>query len=112
MASIHPIGLYQELIVLQTKYNFDFSSEVIAKNVSRLTDQLWKLIPMRENEEDWKKQLNTVILEISGLSEIFLHNPLFLQLLAKLEGILVEETTFSLYRKTVFECISLVQGMK
>lgn len=112
MVSIHPIGLYQELIVLQTKYNFDFPPEVIAKNVSRLTDQLWKLIPMRENEEDWKKQLNTVILEISGLSEIFLRNPLFLQLLAKLEGILVEETTFSLYRKTVFECISLVQGMK
>lgn len=112
MVSIHPIGLCQELIVLQTKYNFDFPSEVIAKNVSRLTDQLWKLIPMRENDEDWKKQLNTVILEISGLSEIFLHNPLFLQLLAKLEGILVEETTFSLYRKTVFECISLVQGMK
>lgn len=112
MVSIHPIGLYQEIIVLQTKYNFDFPPEVIAKNISRLTDQLWKLIPMRENEEDWKKQLNTVILEISGLSEIFLHNPLFLQLLAKLEGILVEETTFSLYRKTVFECISLVQGMK
>ena len=112
MASIHPTGLYQELIVLQTKYNFDFPPEVIAKNVSRLTDQLWKLIPMRENEEDWKKQLNTVILEISGLSEIFLNNPLFLQLLAKLEGILIEETTFSLYRKTVFECISLVQGMK
>ena len=112
MASIHPIGLYQELIVLQTKYNFDFPPEVIAKNISRLTDQLWKLIPMRENEEDWKKQLNTVILEISGLSEIFLRNPLFLQLLAKLEGILVKETTFSLYRKTVFECISLVQGMK
>ena len=108
MVSIHPIGLCQELIVLQTKYDFDFPPEVIAKNISRLTDQLWKLIPMRENEEDW----NTVILEISGVSEIFLHNPLFLQLLAKLEGMLVEETTFSLYRKIVFECISLVQGMK
>ena len=95
-----------------TKYNFAFSQDVILTTITRLTNQLWKLIPMRENEEDWKKQLNTVILEISGLSEIFLHNPLFLQLLAKLEGILIEETTFSLYRKTVFECISLVQGMK
>ena len=95
-----------------TKYHTDIPDEVMEKNIVRLTNQLWKLIPMRENEEDWDKQLNTVILEISGLSEIFLHNPLFLQLLAKLEGILIEETTFSLYRKTVFECISLVQGMK
>lgn len=86
MVSIHPIGLYQELIVLQTKYNFDFPPEVIAKNISRLTDQLWKLIPMRENEEDWKKQLNTVILEISGLSEIFLHNPLFFTAFSEARG--------------------------
>jgi hypothetical protein len=28
---------------------------------------LWKLIPMRENNEDWEKQLNTVIIEIAGL---------------------------------------------
>nr|DAM27224.1 MAG TPA: hypothetical protein [Caudoviricetes sp.] len=33
---------------------------------------------MRENGEDWVKQLNTVIIEISGLHEIFVFNPLFL----------------------------------
>ena len=55
-----------------TKYNFDFDSEVILKNVRRLTNQLWKLIPMREHEEDWEKQLDTVILEIAGLNEIFM----------------------------------------
>ena len=41
-------------------------------NVKRLTNQLWKLIPMREHEEDWLKQLDTVILEIAGLNEIFI----------------------------------------
>lgn len=65
---------------------------------------------MRENDEDWNKQLNTVILEIAGLNEIFI-GPLFLQLLSKLEGLRVEETTFELYRKTVFEVISLVQEL-
>ena len=69
-----------------TKYGFDFPKERIAKDVDRLTSQVWKLIPMRENGEDWVKQLNTVIIEISGLHEIFVFNPLFLQLLAKLEG--------------------------
>ena len=74
----------------------------------RLTNQLWKLIPMREHEEDWSKQLDTVILEIAGLSEIFLHPHFLLQLLSKLEGLKVEETSFELYRKTVFESISLL----
>ena len=70
-----------------SKYDFDFPGESIEKNVIRLTNQTWKLIPMRENEEDWEKQLNTVILEIAGLNEIFLENPQFLQLLAKLESL-------------------------
>ena len=36
------------------KYGFDLSSEDISVNINRLTNQLWKLIPMRENNEDWK----------------------------------------------------------
>lgn len=65
---------------------------------------------MREHEEDWPKQLDTVILEIAGMNEIFI-SPLFLQLLCKLEGLKVRETEFELYRKTVFECISLLQEL-
>lgn len=91
-----------------TKYDFDFRIEDIEKNVRRLTNQMWKLIPMREHEEDWPKQLDTVILEIAGMHEIFM-TPQFLQLLCKLEGLKAQETTFEFYRKTVFECISLLQ---
>ena len=58
---------------------------------------------MRENEEDWEKQLDTVIIEITGINDILL------QLLSKLEGLKIVETSFELYRKTVFECISLLQ---
>lgn len=99
---------------MTTKYNnIEFSEDVIKKNVIRLTNQFWKLIPMRENGEDWQKQLNTVIIEVAGLYEIFSHNSLFLQLLSKLEGIkIIEEDNFSLYRKTVFECINLLQEFK
>ncbi|MBO7536092.1 MAG: hypothetical protein J6T34_02980 [Bacilli bacterium] len=63
---------------IKTKYGFDIPKDVIEKNVIRLTNQMWKLIPMRENEEDWEKQLDTVILEIAGLNEIFVENPQFL----------------------------------
>ena len=61
------------------KYNLNFSIENdIGPNVNRLINQIWKLIPMLENNEDWKKQLDTVIIEVAGMNEIFLHNPLFL----------------------------------
>ena len=99
-----------EKIMQPNKYGVYISEEVVAKNVQRLTNQLWKLIPMREHEEDWEKQLDTVIIEIAGLNEIFV-GPVFLQALSKLEGLRVQETNFELYRKTVFECISLIQEL-
>ena len=97
--------------IANNKYNGQFSSETVANNITRLINQAWKLIPMFENNEDWKKQLNTVILEIAGMNEIFLHNPQFLQLLAKLEGIKNYQVDFYLFRKTVFESINLLGGL-
>ena len=35
------------------EYNIEFDKADVVKNIRRLTNQLWKLIPMRENEEDW-----------------------------------------------------------
>ena len=65
---------------------------------------------MRENQEDWQKQLDTVTLEVAGLNEIFLSYPQFLQLLSKLEGLQqLEDPNFDLYRKTIFESINLLQ---
>lgn len=78
MKDMRLIGLFWERVVLLTKYNFVFSNEDLSKDIKRLTNQLWKLIPMRENEEDWQKQLDTVTLEVVGLNEIFLSFPQFL----------------------------------
>lgn len=92
------------------KYGLNFSEQMISRNIIRLTNQIWKLIPMREHEEDWEKQLNTVLIEIAGLSEIFCLEPQFLQILSKLEGLQKIDCDFNLFRKTVFEVINLVQG--
>ena len=96
--------------MLCDKYEIEFSQEIIQKTVRRLTNQLWKLIPMRENDEDWYKQLQTVTLEIAGLNELFI-SPTFLQLLSKLEGLQIKEVSFELYRKTIFECINILQEL-
>jgi hypothetical protein len=111
MAFMSQTGLVLDKKVPSNKYGKSFSEESIQKNIKRLTNQLWKLIPMREKEEDWQKQLDTVIIEIAGLNEIFFISPVFLHLLSKLEGLRVTETNFELYRKTIFESISLLQEL-
>ena len=99
---------------IKTKYDFDISLSSFESNIARLTNQLWKLIPMRENEEDWQKQLDTVLIEIVGLNEICRSIPQFLQLISKLEGLQLKgsEMSFEAYRKIVFESISLLQRLK
>ena len=63
---------------MNNKYNLDFSKEVIQASEKRLINQIWKLIPMKENSEDWQNQITKVIIEILGLQEIFLYNAKFL----------------------------------
>ena len=95
-----------------TKYGFDINDEVLNKQLIRLINQMWKLIPMKEHNENWEKQLDSVIIEIAGLNEIFSFKPLFLQLLSKLEGLKVADINFNIYRKTVFDAINLLQELK
>lgn len=81
-------------------FGIDIASESVERNITRLTNQIWKLIPMKENNEDWEKQLDTVNLEIAGLGVIFAAKPQFLTLRAKLEGIKTQPNIeFELYRK-------------
>lgn len=94
-----------------TKYNFEIADAIVSADVNRLTNQLWKLIPMREHEENWLMQLDSLIVEIAGLNEIFKVDDSLLKLLSKLEGLRVTETEFYIYRKTVFESISLLREM-
>lgn len=94
-----------------TKYGVDISEKDFEKNINRLTNQLWKLIPMREHEEDWEGQLDTVLIEIVGLNEMLNLNEKFLILLSKLTGLKSIEIDFIIYRKTVFEAISLLREL-
>lgn len=96
--------------MIENKYDVKISKTDFSKNLYRLVNQLWKLIPMRENDEDWQKQLDTVILEVVGCNEFF-SGINFIQLISKLEGLRVEETDFELYRKTIFESINLLQEL-
>ena len=94
---------------MKTKYDFDMPDKFIDSDVNRLTNQLWKLIPMRENEENWLGQLETVLIELIGFREVLMIDSKFLILLTKIEGLRIGSNDFFYYRKTVFECISLLR---
>lgn len=75
-------------------------------------NQVFKLLPLREENGDWKKQLDTIIIELAGLYELSIDEQvLILTVLGKLKGLeTIDE--FLIYRKTVFEIISLLDSWK
>lgn len=91
-------------------HELDFSNAIIVKDLRRLINQIWKLLPMRENEEDWQKQLDSVLIELRGLHIMFGDQLDFLILLSKLEG-LYETKNFMSYRMSIFSAISLLTDM-
>ena len=81
----------------------------------KITNQIYKLLPMREENGDWKKPLETIMEELAGMDRM-LGNQVetFASLLFKLEGLfsLVQEDDFQLYRRTIFECLSICGSLK
>ena len=95
---------------MDTKYEeIVFESNDVLSNMKRLVNQIWKLIPMKENNEDWKRQLNLVIVELVGLQEVFLNRINLLKILSELEGLKkCEEIEFIHFRSIIFSIISLI----
>lgn len=89
----------------------EIADSAIQKYFIRLTNQIYKLLPSREEGVDWRKPLSTLIEEILGMKDIFInHQDRLLSLLCKLQGLysLQEESDFLLYRKTIFECLGII----
>ncbi len=106
--------------IITGKYcNID--SEVFDGYVNYLKNQIFKLLPLLEEGGEWKKHLDTIINEITGVDKIFLHSINFISLLGKLEslkacpdfknGVPKDNKDFVLFRKTIFEAMNLSQEL-
>jgi hypothetical protein len=96
------------------KYNANIDNDAIVTNLKRITNQVYKLLPSREEGTDWEKPLSTLLEELAGMNRILIgqHTALFL-LLCKLEGLftLKEQEDFSLFRGIIFECLGLINNI-
>ena len=91
------------------------NSNVFEYNLKRNINLIYKLLPMREEGSDWTKPLETIIEELCGMEKLLNdHTVIFFTLLCKLEGLfsLIDAEDFSLYRRTIFECLGLLNNIK
>jgi len=98
------------------KYNIDIKEQTIHNRLQNLINQIYKLLPSREEGADWEKPLQTVLEELAGMQRLMNcgYSEIFFSLLNKLEGLysLVEDEDFLCYRRTIFECLGLMNELQ
>ena len=96
---------------MEIKYNINIDNIVINKSLKRIINQTYKLLPMREEGSDWKKPLQTIMEELSGMNSLLKYKQdIYFSLLSKMEGLLelTSDNDFMLYRRIIFECLGLL----
>ena len=98
------------------KYNIEIDNKVIYSRIQVLINQIYKLLPSREEGVDWQKPLETILEELIGMQRLMNQNysEIFFPLLNKLEGLysLINECDFSCYRRVIFECLGLMNDLQ
>lgn len=96
------------------KYDVDIAGDAILDNINRITNQIFKLLPSREEGGDWETPLRNLILEVVGMNQLLTNQTLLFSLLCKMESLstLTEEEDFLDFRKLIFECLGLMRTLK
>lgn len=100
---------------MHSTYDVEIDSIALGQNLERIRNQVYRLLPVREEGKDWKKPLETLIVELLGMSSLFSDQKDFLSVVCKLEGLRVsttEEVDFMLYRRTIFEACGIINKLR
>lgn len=89
---------------------------ILYRNLDRLVGQIFRLLPAREEGEDFLKPMDTIIVELSGLADIVDDSRLasLLSLISKLRGLrsMGIDSDFMLYRRIILEACSLMSKLR
>ena len=97
------------------KYDINIPNSTISNRLRNLVNQIYKLLPSREEGMDWEKPLETILEEIVGMYRLMNcgYSDFYFPLLNKLEGLfsLTQEKDFACFRRTIFECLGLMNSL-
>ena len=100
--------------MITLKYDIKIKKDVIIADLDRIINQIFKLLPLREEGGDWQSPLRNLIIEVAGLDELLLESIDFFSLLCKMEALLglTSEDDFFAFRRTIFECLNILSEVK
>ena len=92
---------------------FPINDAEIADRMKIICNSIFKLLPLREEEGEWQKPLETLTIETVGMASLFPDLKDLLPLASKLRGLReMGELDFKAYRRTIFECCNLATKVR
>ena len=91
------------------------NKDAVDNNLKRIINQVYKLLPLREEGKNWEKPLETLIEELAGMADLIEgQDELFFSILCKMKGLLslTKEFDMPTYRRTILELLSLLGELK
>lgn len=95
---------------IKTKYNGIIDFRVYQEHSIK---SIFKILPLREEKKEWKKYLEGLLVEFSGIDSLA-SEPLFISLIGKLEGLygLEDDEDLLLFRKIIFDSIDTLKRIR
>ncbi len=96
------------------KYDIEIDNDAVIENIDRIINQVFKLLPSREEGGDWETPLHNLILEVGGMNRLLCDQTILFSLLCKMEALTVLTGTedYLAFRKLIFECLGLLKQLK
>jgi hypothetical protein len=101
------------LMVVDEKI-LNYQIDNIKDSMKIVVGKIFRLLPTYEEGKDWSKPLETLIIELTGMTLIQPDIPLLYQLLYKLQGLKQEGENMELmsFRRVVFEACNIANRIQ
>lgn len=94
---------------VKNKYGYKITTENMIQYLNAIKNNVYKLLPLREEGSEWEKYLNSLLeLELKGCEDLFT-DVNFIALISKLDSL--HDKNFYLYRKGIFESLKIIDKM-
>lgn len=93
---------------VKTKFNGEIEWEIYQNH---LIKSVFKILPLMEEKKNWKKYLEGLLVEMSGL-DIMSKNLELTVLMNRLQGLESVEDSHDIFKKTIFDCIDLIKKIQ
>ena len=100
-------------MIVETKYNGKIDLQTYQDYCIKA---IFKILPLMEEEKDWRKFLQGFLIELSGINNL-VSDVNYISLIGKLEGLLQKDLDCSqtadkeLFKKIIFDSIDLVKKL-